>query len=81
MIEGDIKYQSLSILALVNIQVINEINPSPAITTGGSKTLGAVCDDVLYCNSAKTCSRRDAKRKLKKVKSPKELSTVSINTL
>lgn len=36
----------------------------------GSTTLGAVCDDVLYCNFAKTGSRRDAKKNVNEVKSP-----------
>lgn len=36
----------------------------------GSTTLGAVCDDVLYCNFAKTGSKRDAKKNVNEVKSP-----------
>lgn len=38
--------------------------------SGRSKALGAVCDDVLYCDFAKTGSRRDAKKNVNEVKSP-----------
>lgn len=38
--------------------------------SGRSKALGAVCDDVLYCDFAKTGLRRDAKKNVNEVKSP-----------